>query len=161
MYICLLYIYIKYRHILSSTACTWSLWSSGVAFMVECLLNVLSIQKPTQNIHFQPKKKPWTWHMTRNLRYSYLGFVSTMFQACCLFCGVYGQRAKVKELKPCEESRGWCSSCSCFWWKMNCLYPGVSCDTFLGLSFWGFQRVCHFGVPHQDKQVCRKAYFSI
>ena len=59
MYICIciyVYIYIKYRHILSSTACTWSVWSSCVAFMVECLLNVLSIQKPTQNIHFQPKK---------------------------------------------------------------------------------------------------------
>ena len=60
MYICICiyvyYIYIKYRHILSSTACTWSLWSSGVAFMVECLLNVLSIQNLHRIYIFSRKK---------------------------------------------------------------------------------------------------------
>ena len=126
--------------------------------MVECLLHVLSTKAYLEYHPFSAGKTTWKWRMTRNLRYSCLGFVSTMFPACCLFCGLYGQRAKVKEYTPRkesrtprEESRGWCGGCSWFWWKIDCPYCGACSDAFLDLSFWGFQRVCHFCV--------RKAYF--
>ena len=50
--------------------------------MVECLLHVLSTKAYIEYHPFSAGKTTWKWRMTRNLRYSCLGFVSTMFQAC-------------------------------------------------------------------------------